>query len=152
MHKFEPATQQPLIPDRGHASLPGEPAPRESTARRPAARAARERFPRHRPNLAAVLALGDDQAGLDAAGLVLSLFHGLLIQMLLAQRWPSKASACRQHRSDSVKSFRPNVSPIHRDESVVAPALGPPDGHPLARYRLVYTRHIDESTRKVGIR
>jgi AcrR family transcriptional regulator len=36
-----------------------------------------------RPNLAAVLGLGDDQAGLDAAGLVLSLFHGLLIQMLL---------------------------------------------------------------------
>jgi AcrR family transcriptional regulator len=36
-----------------------------------------------RPNLAAVLGLGDDQAGLDAAGLVLSLFHGLLIQMML---------------------------------------------------------------------
>lgn len=36
-----------------------------------------------RPNLAAVLGLGDDQAGLDSAGLVLSLFHGLLIQTLL---------------------------------------------------------------------
>ena len=36
-----------------------------------------------RPNLAAVLGLGDDQAGLDAAGLVLSLFHGLLMQTLL---------------------------------------------------------------------
>jgi len=36
-----------------------------------------------RPNLAAVLGLGDDQAGLDTAGLVLSLFHGLLIQTLL---------------------------------------------------------------------
>lgn len=36
-----------------------------------------------RPNLATVLGLGDDQAGLDAAGLVLSLFHGLLIQLLL---------------------------------------------------------------------
>lgn len=36
-----------------------------------------------RPNLAAVLGLGDDQPGHDAAGLVLSLFHGLLIQTLL---------------------------------------------------------------------
>ena len=36
-----------------------------------------------RPNLAGVLGLGDDQTGLDAAGLVLSLFHGLLIQTLL---------------------------------------------------------------------
>ena len=36
-----------------------------------------------RPNLATVLGLGDDQAGLDTAGLVLSLFHGLLIQTLL---------------------------------------------------------------------
>lgn len=36
-----------------------------------------------RPNLTAVLGLGEDQAGLDAAGLVLSLFHGLLIQMML---------------------------------------------------------------------
>jgi AcrR family transcriptional regulator len=36
-----------------------------------------------RPTLAAVLRLGEDQAGQDAAGLVLSMFHGLLIQMLL---------------------------------------------------------------------
>jgi AcrR family transcriptional regulator len=36
-----------------------------------------------RPTLAAVLGLGDDPAGHDAAGLVLSLFHGLLIQILL---------------------------------------------------------------------
>lgn len=36
-----------------------------------------------RPDLATVLGLGDDRAGLDAAGLVLSLFHGLLIQVLL---------------------------------------------------------------------
>lgn len=36
-----------------------------------------------RPNLATVLGLGDDQAGLDTAGLVLSLFHGLLIQTML---------------------------------------------------------------------
>jgi AcrR family transcriptional regulator len=42
-----------------------------------------EGFQHSRPNVAAVLGLGDDQAGLDAAGLVLSLFHGLLIQVLL---------------------------------------------------------------------
>jgi AcrR family transcriptional regulator len=42
-----------------------------------------EGFRHARPNVAAVLGLGDDQAGLDAAGLVLSLFHGLLLQVLL---------------------------------------------------------------------
>jgi AcrR family transcriptional regulator len=36
-----------------------------------------------RPNVATVLGLGDDQAGHDAGGLVLALFHGLLIQVLL---------------------------------------------------------------------
>ena len=40
-------------------------------------------FRHTRPNLASVLGLGDDQAGRDAAGLVLSLFHGLLYQVLL---------------------------------------------------------------------
>lgn len=38
---------------------------------------------RTRPEIAAVLALGDDRAGQDAAGLVLALFHGLLLQALL---------------------------------------------------------------------
>jgi len=36
-----------------------------------------------RPNVAAVLGLGDERAGRDAAGLVLALFHGLLIQVQL---------------------------------------------------------------------
>jgi AcrR family transcriptional regulator len=36
-----------------------------------------------RPNVAALLGLGDDQAGEDAAGLALSMFHGLLYQVLL---------------------------------------------------------------------
>jgi AcrR family transcriptional regulator len=36
-----------------------------------------------RPNVAALLDLGSDRAGSDAAGLVLALFHGLLIQVLL---------------------------------------------------------------------
>jgi AcrR family transcriptional regulator len=39
-----------------------------------------------RPNVAALLGLGGDQAGEDAAGLVLALFHGLLIQVLLDNR------------------------------------------------------------------
>ena len=40
-------------------------------------------FRRTRPNLASVLGLGADRTGEDAAGLVLSLFHGLMLQVLL---------------------------------------------------------------------
>jgi AcrR family transcriptional regulator len=40
-------------------------------------------FHRTRPRVAAILGLGDDQAGRDAAGLVLALFDGLLFQSLL---------------------------------------------------------------------
>lgn len=40
-------------------------------------------FRQSRPNVAALLGLGADQAGEDAAGLVLALFHGLLYQVLL---------------------------------------------------------------------
>jgi AcrR family transcriptional regulator len=40
-------------------------------------------FANARPNVAAVLNLGDDETAHDAAGLVLALFHGLLIQVLL---------------------------------------------------------------------
>lgn len=40
-------------------------------------------FRRTRPNVAGLLGLGDDQAGRDAAGLVLALFNGLLFQVLL---------------------------------------------------------------------
>jgi AcrR family transcriptional regulator len=36
-----------------------------------------------RPNIAALLGLGDDEAGVDAAGLVHSMFTGLLFQQLL---------------------------------------------------------------------
>jgi AcrR family transcriptional regulator len=42
-----------------------------------------EGFVRTRPNVAALLELGSDQAGEDAAGLVHSLFVGLLFQALL---------------------------------------------------------------------
>jgi AcrR family transcriptional regulator len=42
-----------------------------------------EGFQHTRPNLAAVLGLGDDQADHDAAGLVHSMFTGLLFQQLL---------------------------------------------------------------------
>ena len=41
-------------------------------------------FRRTRPALAALLGLGDDRAGEDAAGLLLALFDGLLFQSLLA--------------------------------------------------------------------
>jgi AcrR family transcriptional regulator len=40
-------------------------------------------FRRTRPELATLLGLGDDQTGHDAAGLVLALFYGLLLQVLL---------------------------------------------------------------------
>jgi AcrR family transcriptional regulator len=42
-----------------------------------------EGFRRTRPNVAALLGLGSDQAGEDAAGLVHSIFAGLLFQVLL---------------------------------------------------------------------
>jgi AcrR family transcriptional regulator len=42
-----------------------------------------EGFRRTRPRLAAVLRLGDDETGEDAAGLVHSMFAGLLLQTLL---------------------------------------------------------------------
>jgi AcrR family transcriptional regulator len=40
-------------------------------------------FHRTRPRLAAILGLGDDQAGRDTAGLILALFDGMLFQALL---------------------------------------------------------------------
>jgi AcrR family transcriptional regulator len=42
-----------------------------------------EGFRRTRPNVASILGLGADKAGVDAAGLVLALFYGLLFQVLL---------------------------------------------------------------------
>jgi AcrR family transcriptional regulator len=40
-------------------------------------------FQRTRPTIADLLELGEDQTGSDAAGLVLALFYGLLIQVML---------------------------------------------------------------------
>lgn len=40
-------------------------------------------FRRTRPNIAALLGLGDDEPGEDAGGLVLAIFNGLLFQVLL---------------------------------------------------------------------
>lgn len=42
-----------------------------------------EGFRRSRSDVAAVVGLGEDQVGQDAGGLVLALFHGLLLQTLL---------------------------------------------------------------------
>jgi AcrR family transcriptional regulator len=42
-----------------------------------------EGYRRTRPRVAAILGLGEDRAGEDAAGLTLALFHGLMIQTLL---------------------------------------------------------------------
>lgn len=40
-------------------------------------------FRRARPALATVLGLGDDAAGTDAAGLLLAMFHGMLVQTMV---------------------------------------------------------------------
>jgi hypothetical protein len=45
-----------------------------------------EGFRHARPALAAVLGLGDDAAGADAAGLLLSMFHGMLVQAMLDEQ------------------------------------------------------------------
>jgi AcrR family transcriptional regulator len=42
-----------------------------------------EGYRRTRPSVAAILGLGEDRAGEDAAGLTLALFHGLMFQTLL---------------------------------------------------------------------
>jgi hypothetical protein len=42
-----------------------------------------EGYLRTRPNVASLLGLGGDRVGRDAAGLLLAMFHGLLLQTLL---------------------------------------------------------------------
>ena len=56
------------------AKAPHDPAVREQLA---------AGFRKTRPAVAALFELGDDQAGLDAAGLALAQFYGLLLQTLL---------------------------------------------------------------------
>jgi AcrR family transcriptional regulator len=56
-----------------------------------------------RPNVAALLGLGEDQAGEDAAGLALSMFHGLLYQVLLD---PALAIDGRRMRDASARLVR----------------------------------------------
>ncbi|MFI6484461.1 TetR/AcrR family transcriptional regulator [Nonomuraea sp. NPDC050663] len=55
-----------------------------------------EGFARTRPALAAVLGLGDDLAGHDAAGLVLAMFNGLLFQSLLDPALAPEGARMRQ--------------------------------------------------------
>jgi AcrR family transcriptional regulator len=45
-----------------------------------------EGFRRARPALATVLGLGDDAEGADAAGLLLAMFHGMLVQTMIDDR------------------------------------------------------------------
>jgi AcrR family transcriptional regulator len=53
-------------------------------------------FRRTRPAVAALLGLGDDQAGEDAAGLILAQFNGLLFQALLDPDLAIEADRMRQ--------------------------------------------------------
>jgi AcrR family transcriptional regulator len=56
-------------------------------------------FRRTRPAVAAILRLGPDQSAEDAAGLVLAMFDGLLIQMLLAPELAIEGA--RMHRAQA---------------------------------------------------
>jgi AcrR family transcriptional regulator len=69
-----------------------------------------EGFRHTRPNVAALLGLGSDQAGEDAAGLVHSLFTGLLFQVLLD---PELAIEGRRMQRAQARLLR--VLPDHGD-------------------------------------
>jgi AcrR family transcriptional regulator len=60
-----------------------------------------------RPNVAALLGLGDDQAGEDAAGLALSMFHGLLYQVLLDPALGIDGERMRDASARLVRCLRP---------------------------------------------
>jgi AcrR family transcriptional regulator len=72
------------------ARAPHEPRIRELLA---------EGFRRTRPAVAAILGLGPDQSAEDAAGLVLAMFDGLLIQTLLAPELAIEGA--RMHRAQA---------------------------------------------------
>ena len=65
-----------------------------------------EGFARSRPNVATLLGLGDDQAGRDAAGVLLAQFHGMLIQTLL-----DSALAIEGRRMQRAQARLRNVMP-----------------------------------------
>jgi len=68
-------------------------------------------FHRSRPNVASLLGLGTDQAGQDAAGLVLALFDGLLFQGLL-----DPALAIDGDRMERAQARLLRVLPDRRDQ------------------------------------
>jgi AcrR family transcriptional regulator len=65
-------------------------------------------FHRTRPAVAALLPLGGDQEGIDAAGLLLAMFYGLLIQVLL-----DPALAIDGDRMDRAQARMRSVLPAH---------------------------------------
>lgn len=69
-------------------------------------------FRRSRPSVASLLGLGDDQEGLDAAGLVLALFYGLLFQVLV-----DPALAIDGDRMDRAQARLLRVLPDRHDET-----------------------------------
>jgi AcrR family transcriptional regulator len=84
-----------------------------------------EGFAKTRPGVAAVLGLGGDRAGLDAGGLVHSLFVGLLLQVLL-----DPALAIEGERMERAQARLRTVLPDRADDaqpgaSSGGSALGP---------------------------
>jgi AcrR family transcriptional regulator len=63
-----------------------------------------------RPNVAALLELGSDPVGNDAAGLVLALFHGLLIQVLLDPALAVDGERL-QHAGERLRTVLPSTPP-----------------------------------------
>lgn len=70
-----------------------------------------EGFGRSRRNVAAVIGFGDDQAGLDAAGLTLALFHGLMLQVLLDHSLAIEGERMRHAQARLRTALPPNPSP-----------------------------------------
>jgi AcrR family transcriptional regulator len=70
-----------------------------------------EGFRDARPNVAALLGLGEDQAGEDAAGLALAMFHGLLYQVLLDPELAIDGERMRDASARLVRCLRPPGEP-----------------------------------------
>jgi AcrR family transcriptional regulator len=66
-----------------------------------------EGFRDARPNVAALLGLGTDEAGNDAAGLALAMFHGLLYQVLLDKALAIDGERMQRALARLVPALRP---------------------------------------------
>lgn len=81
-------------------------------------------FRRARPNVAALLGLGDDDIANDAAGLLLAQFHGMLLQVLLDSSLGIEGERMEraQERVGKVLYAPPGRGPANRPRKTRAPA------------------------------